>query len=271
MWYKQSVSDRKQLMNHYKTAYPGFSYKDMVNHFNDTQQYADGGEHDIETPKMLLTSDPELFKKRTDERNDSIMLAQQSGLNIKALKGYGYKPESINNSTWKVGNTETRSSQLNNGPIVDQSTVAGINPTQSLFMRDREHNAGYNVAMYKYPTQDVGFIKPSPSNPPQRGKQGLYRSISTLPNTAQVKQETVPPQVLVPEIQKDPINNKGVIQVNRGPSKYQSNGYFFADGKQVSQDLYDNYYKNYQEVNRTTGLPIHQYGGVQRFDEGGFK
>lgn len=42
MYYSLPVKERMQLMKHYKTAYPGMSYNEMVEHFN-SKQYSEGG------------------------------------------------------------------------------------------------------------------------------------------------------------------------------------------------------------------------------------
>lgn len=50
MWYKQPIKDRMNLMKLYKKAYPDFSYKDMVSHFNDEkelEQFGNGGKKPI--------------------------------------------------------------------------------------------------------------------------------------------------------------------------------------------------------------------------------
>lgn len=46
MWYKQPIKDRLDLMKSYKKAYPEFSYKDMINHFNSFEKYPNGGKKD---------------------------------------------------------------------------------------------------------------------------------------------------------------------------------------------------------------------------------
>ena len=41
MWYKQSVKDRMEAMKLYRKAYPGFSYKEMVQHFNNGGEFGE--------------------------------------------------------------------------------------------------------------------------------------------------------------------------------------------------------------------------------------
>lgn len=44
MWKTLDTKTRLELMDNYKKGYPNFSYRDMVNHFNDTNKHQDGGQ-----------------------------------------------------------------------------------------------------------------------------------------------------------------------------------------------------------------------------------
>jgi hypothetical protein len=67
MYYTLPVKERIELMKKYKTAYPGMSYNNMVEHFNTVQEYGDGGKIKIKRKPITTIEEARAYAKQNPE------------------------------------------------------------------------------------------------------------------------------------------------------------------------------------------------------------
>jgi len=258
MWTKLSADKKSELMKAYKKG--GFSYNDMIDDYNASyEEFESGGKVSLppSTPKTYYTSDPNdpRFKKLTD----SMEMANQGLSNINTLRSAGYVPQNVNKNIRNVDTTQSKYSSLNEGPTVNQSTIAGYNPTQSMLLKKPGTNIGYNVAMYQYPTQDVRLVKQKLENKQVKFNDSPYQNQSIK------VEKVIEPKAEIPTLPNLPPKQAKYQTVSGAGTPY-----YFVDNKPVTKQTYDTMYGGVTEIERGESYKK-EMGGIQKYQEGGIE
>ena len=183
-------------------------------------------------------------------------------VNTVKSKTYAEKDKFINDN--KFFDSYFRLNKLNGADPKPSSTYIKTFPDFS--GRGTWHTNQYEAQLYDNmkPTQQVIYqpkpaVKPTAATPVKENKWGNM----PYENTSYLLPESKPATVAKPT-QKPAV-------IKRGNVKYQTSGggknYYNVNGSWVSQEDYNN--SKSTEINRTTGMPIKQMGGMQKFQPGG--
>lgn len=143
MWNTLDTKTRLELMDNYKKGYPDFSYRDMVNHFNDISKYGDGGK---------------LKPIYTNNLNDPKLKSYSDSLNLYSGAKEDYKQFENNfgsNHSYRLRAGDYRTD-------VDNKIDPNNKP---LYWKDYNTSMGtYQDAIYKEPIQPIIYKPRSNSN-----------------------------------------------------------------------------------------------------------
>jgi hypothetical protein len=151
MYYTLPVKERIELMKKYKTAYPGMSYNDMVEHFNTVQEYGNGGligDGDKElTPQQRYAPTPILNMTPQMQQMAFTPTTQKEVGDWVKRHGRGNVDEAVNPIDFIVGGEATAIAKaINPRYLRTAKTIDKIDKAGNIY---ETGETAYNVSKYK--------------------------------------------------------------------------------------------------------------------------
>ena len=205
------------------------------------KKYPKGGEI-----KPYLTEDSN--DPRIKQYSDSLMLSSQSALNRYNLMKDGFRKNNEISSDRVIAGDLTGVRYADGVPI-SYNQIKGYNPvSETLFTKNKNgEDTNVNILNYKPPVQPVKLIKKEPIK---------SKKVEVPYEPPKLTIDNIPPQ----EMSKKPTLNSKYRTTDKAGKQY-----YFANQKPVSEQEYNNYYKNLPEVPefRNGGYLPKYYNGAQ--------